>query len=219
NRLGVDAQGGPSTYGLRVGTALYRALAEGSGADGGRQHRAANCGDAAGWGDKSTLGEPVPALRLRHVDGAELSSHPVRAVRGRRNLSLQERRGGAGVVGRACRPLCDLQAGAASGEDEDRLLQGCEPAWQVSEPGVRLSRVLIPSKEDGVARNYPRTRLHARGKSESAEGHQPDDPALDSSPAQRQVPAGSGQGVQSVHSRLDQLLRPLLPNAVAFDPE
>ena len=64
--------------------------------DGGRQRRAANCGDAARWGDKPNLGEPVPALRLRHVDGAELSPHPVRAVRGRRNLSPQERRGGAG---------------------------------------------------------------------------------------------------------------------------
>ena len=31
--------------------------------------------------------------------------HPVRAVRGRRNLSLQERRGGAGIRGRAGRPL------------------------------------------------------------------------------------------------------------------
>ena len=71
----------------------------GAGADGGRQRRAANCGDAARWGDKPNLGEPVPALRLRHVDGAELSPHPVRAVRGRRNLSLQERRGGAGIMG------------------------------------------------------------------------------------------------------------------------
>jgi RNA-directed DNA polymerase len=62
-------------------------------------------------------------------------------------------------------------------------------------------------------------RLHARGKSESAEGHQSDDPALDSSSSQRQVPAGSGQGVQSVHSRLDQLLRALLSDAVASDPE
>src|SRR6476660_9305888 len=28
---------------------------------------------------------------------------------------------------RACRPFCGLQAGPASREDEDRLLQGCEP--------------------------------------------------------------------------------------------
>ena len=47
-------------------------------------------------------GEPVPALRVRHVDGANLSAHSVRAVRGRCHLSLQERRGGAGVMERAC---------------------------------------------------------------------------------------------------------------------
>ena len=41
-------------------------------------------------------------------------AHPVRAVRGRRHLSLQERRGGAGVMERACRSLCGLQVGAAS---------------------------------------------------------------------------------------------------------
>ena len=50
HRLGADAQGGPSSYGPTVGAALYRALAEGSGADGGRQRRAANGGNAAGRG-------------------------------------------------------------------------------------------------------------------------------------------------------------------------
>ena len=36
-------------------------------------------------------------------------------------------------------------------------------------------------------------RLHARGQPESADGHQPDDPAMDASSSQRQVPARSGQ--------------------------
>src|SRR5262249_20293034 len=49
-RLGAVAQGGPSSYELRVGVALHRALAEGAGADGGRQRRAAHSGNAAGWG-------------------------------------------------------------------------------------------------------------------------------------------------------------------------
>jgi group II intron reverse transcriptase/maturase len=35
----------------------------------------------------------------------------------------------------------------------------------------------------------------------------------------RQVPAGAGRDVQPVHSRLDQLLQPLLQDAVASDPE
>src|SRR5262247_4160322 len=52
------------------------------------------------------------------VDGENLSSYPVRAIRGRCHLSLQERRGGAGTLGCDCRPLRGLQAGAASAEDE-----------------------------------------------------------------------------------------------------
>ena len=38
-RLGADAHGGSSSYGLPVGAALRRALAEGAGADGGWQRR------------------------------------------------------------------------------------------------------------------------------------------------------------------------------------
>src|SRR5262249_26915780 len=41
-RLGAFAQGCPSPYGLSVGSALHRALAEGPDADGGWQRRAAN---------------------------------------------------------------------------------------------------------------------------------------------------------------------------------
>src|SRR4029077_8853954 len=42
---------------------------------------------------------------------------------------------------------------------------------------------------------------------------------MDSSSSQRQGPAGTGQDVQPVHSRLDQLLRQLLSDAIAPDPE
>jgi site-specific DNA recombinase len=37
---------------------------------------------------QSLAGEPVSALRVRHVDGADLSAHSVRAIRGRYHLSL-----------------------------------------------------------------------------------------------------------------------------------
>ena len=67
-------------------------------------------------------------------------------------------------------------------------------------------------------RYSPRARLHARRQPEGTDGHQPDDPALDASSSQRQIPARSGQDVQPVHSGLDQLLRPLLSSAVAIDP-
>src|SRR6516165_12424122 len=120
---------------------------------------------------------------------------------------------------RACRPLCGLRVGAASREDENRLLQRCEPAWQLPEPIVRFSRLQFPSEEDDMARSYPCTRLHARRQPEGAEGHRPSNPALDPSPPKRQVPAGTSQDVQPVHSRLDQLLRQLLSDAVASDPE
>src|SRR5437667_12914061 len=59
---------------------------------------------------------------------------------------------------RACRPLCGLQAGAASREDEDRLLQGCEPARRLPEPIVRFSRFYVPSEEDDMEGAY-----HAHG--------------------------------------------------------
>src|ERR1700745_1281790 len=51
---------------------------------------------------------------------------------------------------RACRPLCGLQAGAASREDEDRLLQGCEPTRRLPYHLVRLSGIPVSGPEDDV---------------------------------------------------------------------
>src|SRR5450755_3769759 len=84
------------------------------------------------------------------MDGAELSAHSVRALRGRRHLSLPKRRRGADAMERACKPSCGLQAGAASGEDEDRLLQGCEPAWRLSYHLVRFFGLSVSSPEDDL---------------------------------------------------------------------
>src|SRR6267378_2777205 len=58
-----------------MGAALHRALAEGSGADGGRQCRAADSRNAAGRGYQPAPCKPVPALCVRRVDVAKLSSH------------------------------------------------------------------------------------------------------------------------------------------------
>src|SRR6202045_3923353 len=149
-RLGAAPQGGPPTSGLPMGAAIRRALAEGAGTDGGRQRRTAHGRNAAGWGDLASPGEPVPALRVRHVDGAELSAYSVRALRGRCHLSLPKRQRGAGAMERACRSSCGLQAGAASGEDEDRLLQGCEPARRLSYHLVRLFGIPVSGPEDDV---------------------------------------------------------------------
>ena len=54
------------------------------------------------------------------------------------------------ALGCDCRPLRGLQAGAASGEDEDRLLQGCEPAGRLPRHPLRLSGLPVSSPEDHV---------------------------------------------------------------------
>src|SRR5271165_3731724 len=82
HRLGVVTHGGPETYGLSVGAALRRTLAEGVGANGGRRRRRANGGNPTRRGCKPRLGESFPALCLRYVDEAELPRHPLREVRG-----------------------------------------------------------------------------------------------------------------------------------------
>jgi group II intron reverse transcriptase/maturase len=56
--------------------------------NGGRQHRSAHGGNATGWSHQSPVGESIPALRVRHVDGADASEHSVRAICGRHHLSL-----------------------------------------------------------------------------------------------------------------------------------
>ena len=63
---------------------------------------------------QATDGKPVPALRVGDVDGPDVSSNPVRAVRGRHYLPLHERRGDAKTLESDCRSLSDLQAGSAS---------------------------------------------------------------------------------------------------------
>src|SRR6202035_2172052 len=75
-RLGAVALGGSSSYELPMGATLHRALAEGSCADGGRQRRAAHGGNSSGRGRQPHPGESVSALRVRHMDGEKLSSHP-----------------------------------------------------------------------------------------------------------------------------------------------
>jgi len=115
---------------------------------------------------------------------SQLSAHPVRTLRGRRHLSLQERRRGAGAMECVAGTLCGLQAGAASREDEDRLLQGCEPPWRLSEPVVRLSRVFIPGEESVGKGTLCLCVLPARRQSEGVDVHQPNSSALGASSSQ-----------------------------------
>src|SRR5712664_3861812 len=115
-----------------MGASLHRTLVEGSSTDGGWQDRAAYGGNSPGRGGKSLPCKSVPALRLRHVDGAGVSRHSVREVRGRSHLPLPKRRRGEGTMERFGGPLRGLQAGAAPAEDKARLLQGCKPEGRPS---------------------------------------------------------------------------------------
>ena len=80
-------------------------------------------------------------------------AHPVRALRGRCHLSLQERRGGAGTLECACRPLRGLQAGAASA----RRRRSSTARMRTGAATSRTNRFdflgfQFPSPEDDVAR-------------------------------------------------------------------
>src|SRR6516164_1456248 len=73
-------------------------------------------------GHKPVPCETVSALRFRHMDGEDVSCHPVREVRGRHHLPLPKRRRGASAMECPGSPFCGLQAGSTSAEDEARLL-------------------------------------------------------------------------------------------------
>ena len=60
---------------------VHREMAEGADTDGGREPHRAGERDAARRGDQSPSGQSLSPLCVRHVDGAEPSRHPVRALR------------------------------------------------------------------------------------------------------------------------------------------
>src|SRR3954464_11288625 len=65
------------------------------------QGGAVSPGAPSHWGRRLTApGQPLPALRVRSMDGAGLPGPPVRALRGRCARPLPERGGGADCAGR-----------------------------------------------------------------------------------------------------------------------
>jgi RNA-directed DNA polymerase len=120
-------------------------------------------GTPQGGGCKPLPRESVFALCFRHVDGENLSCHPVREIRGRHHLPLPKRGRGTGVMGCPGGPVCGLQACSAPAEDKARLLQGHEPAGRLSEPIIRLSRLRVSAEEGSVARRSIRRFVPACG--------------------------------------------------------
>ena len=76
------AQGGVQAHGPAVGPPLREAVVGGAAATGGRHHRRPGSGNPAGLRDLAVVGQPVPALRVRPVDGPEVPGLSVRALRG-----------------------------------------------------------------------------------------------------------------------------------------
>jgi len=75
--------------------------------------------------NKSAARQSVPALCVRHLDGADIPRQPVRAICGRCHRPLPEQGGGGDGAGGHPGSLCGVRLGASSDEDQDRLLQGC----------------------------------------------------------------------------------------------
>ena len=146
-------------------------------------------GNAAGWGRKPLPGESVPALRFRHVDGAELSRHPIRKIRGRHHLPLPKRRRGAGIMERPGGPrlrpagwFC-IRRRRSSSTARTRTGVGTYPIQSFDFLGYEF-RPRTAVWRGGQLRCL----ILARGQSEGAEGYTADDPTMGTPSSERQVP-------------------------------
>ena len=116
-------------------------------------------------------GEPVPALRVRSVDGPGVPGLPVRALRRRCRRALQERAASGVHAGQDRRADAGGRATAPSRQDEDRLLQGRQASGRPRAHLVYLPRVHLPGT--GGDRQQERPGLHrvlARDEHRGAQG-------------------------------------------------
>ena len=157
-------------------------------------------------------GEPVFALRVRYVDDPGVPGLPVRAFRRRHRRALQERAASRVRAGR------DRHANGGGGladpprQDKDRLLQGRQAQGRPRAHLVYLPRVHLPST--GGARQE-RPELHgvlARDEHRGAQGQKRPAPQDADPPAHRPDAGRPGGVAEPHHRRVDQLLRPVLPD-------
>jgi hypothetical protein len=76
----VPMRGTGTEQGLPMGAFVHRTLAASTRTDGGWEPRREGERNATGWGGKPDLVESLSALHVRHLDAAEPSDHPVRAL-------------------------------------------------------------------------------------------------------------------------------------------
>ena len=73
---------GSSPHRRALGSVMHRAVAESPDADARRDRYGAREGDPPGIADLTPVGQPVPALRVRSVDGPGVPGLPLGALRG-----------------------------------------------------------------------------------------------------------------------------------------
>jgi len=157
--------------------------------------------------------ESVPALCVRRVDGPGVPGLPVREIRRRRGSALlqpEPRPPGAGRAGAADeRGRPDL----APGQNQDRVLQGREPARPLGRAGfLHLPGVHVPRPQhERQARKVHRVRpgSQRRGPGQDEPGRR----VLAAAPPEHPVLGRAGPLALPGHSRLAELLRAVLPLA------
>jgi len=163
------AQGGRSPHQRAVGSVVHLPVAQSADADARRDRGAAGEGDSAGLSDLTDFGQPVHALRVRHLDGPGVPGLPVRALCRRRCCALRQRGPGPAAAGRHRRAARGLGPGAAPREDEDRVLQRREPpgkprAHQLRPSSATPSGAAWPKAEEATSPASPRPSAPRRRK-------------------------------------------------------
>ena len=162
------------------------------------------------WRSHLTVaGQPVYALRVRHVDGPGTPGLPVRTLRGRRGRPLHYRGAGPRTAGCHRRPAPAVGFGAAPCEDEGCVLQGREPARAVGAHQFRLPRLYLPGPPGWWTERVLR-EVSSGHQQPGEEGEGPADQGLAPQPPHGHGPVRHRAGHQSPGARLDQRLRGLL---------
>src|ERR1019366_7279127 len=156
-------------------------------------------------------GEPAPALRVRRVDGPGVPGLPVRALRRRRGDPLPVEGSGRAGPGRVAGQDGRGRTGIASGEDQDRVLQGQQPARGLPVHRVHVPGVHVPAKRrQGQARGDIH-RVLARDQQAGPETAEQDSAVMAAAQAHRKRGGRPGPDDQSGGPGLGVLLRAVLP--------
>src|SRR5205807_9254567 len=113
-----------------------------------------------------------------------------------------------------------MPPGAASHQDEDRLLQGWKTQRDVSERRVRLPRLWIPTAAGPkLSKRATVLQLHTRGQFLGTESHAGDDPGLEHPATDTAVAGRHRPQAQPAPQRVDRILRALRAFGIVSDAQ